>query len=91
MTDILSKIQEIFRDVLDDPNIQLTRGSSSSNIAGWDSLAHINLVLAIEQEFNTHLSLSELQGLKNVGDIVDLVQQRLADAPTEGRRGAEVL
>jgi len=78
MSDILADLQPIFRDVLDDPALQITRQSSAATVANWDSLAHINLVSAIEQEFRIRFSLSELAGLKNVGDMIDLMEQKLA-------------
>jgi FkbH-like domain len=78
MSDILAELQPIFRDVLDDPALQITRQSSAATVANWDSLAHINLVSAIEQEFHIRFSLSELAELKNVGDMIDLMEQKLA-------------
>lgn len=78
MSDILAQLQPIFRDVLDDPALQITRESSAATVANWDSLAHINLVSAIEQDFRIRFSLSELAGLKNVGDMIDLMEQKLA-------------
>ena len=78
MSDILAQLQPIFRDVLDDPALQITRESSAATVANWDSLAHINLVSAIEQDFRIRFSLNELAGLKNVGDMIDLMEQKLA-------------
>lgn len=78
MSDILAELQPIFRDVLDDPALQITRQSNAATVANWDSLAHINLVSAIEQEFHIRFSLSELAELKNVGDMIDLMGQKLA-------------
>ena len=78
MADILTQLQPIFRDVLDNPQLQISRSSSASNVQGWDSLAHINLVSAIEQEFGISFTLSELQELKNVGEMIDLMEQKLA-------------
>jgi acyl carrier protein len=78
MSDILAELQPIFRDVLDDPTLQITRQSSAATVANWDSLAHINLVSAIEQDFRIRFSLTELATLKNVGDMIDLMEQKLA-------------
>jgi acyl carrier protein len=75
---ILSQLEPIFRDVLDNSRLNLTRGSNASNVAGWDSLAHINLVSAIEQQFGISFTLSELQELKNVGEMIDLMERKLA-------------
>jgi acyl carrier protein len=77
MSDILEKLQPIFRDVLDDPKLVITRESSGHNVYGWDSLAHINLVSAIESEFKIRFALGELQDLKHVGDMIDLMERKL--------------
>ena len=78
MTDILQRLQPIFQDVMDDSDLVVSRDSSGQNVAGWDSLAHINLVSAIEGEFQLHFALGELQDLKNVGDMIDLMERKLA-------------
>jgi acyl carrier protein len=77
MTDILQKLQPIFRDVMDDPKLVITRESNSQNVAGWDSLAHINLVSAIESEFNIRFALGELEELKTVGDMIALMERKI--------------
>ena len=75
--DILSKLQPIFRDVFDDQSLSVGRESNAATIEDWDSLAHINLVTSIEQEFGVKFALGELQDLKNVGDMADLVEVKL--------------
>jgi len=80
MADILAQLEPIFRDVLDDPKLHLTRESNAQNVDGWDSLAHINLVSAAEQEFGVRFALGELEELKNVGEMVDLIERKLARA-----------
>jgi len=76
--DILARLQPIFHDVLDNAKLVITRESSALNVDGWDSLAHINLVTAIEQDFRIRFALGELGELKNVGEMIDLMQQKLA-------------
>ena len=78
MAEILVQLQPIFRDVLDNPKLVITRDSSAANVAGWDSLAHINLISAIEHEFGIRFALGELEELKNVGEMVDLMEQKLS-------------
>ena len=78
MANILEELQPLFRDILDQPNLRITRESNSSNVEGWDSLAHINLVTVIEQEYNVKFSLDELLELQNVGEMVDLMEIKLA-------------
>jgi acyl carrier protein len=77
MSDILAELNPIFRDVLDQPRLQITRASNASNVEDWDSLAHINLITAIEQAYKIRFALGELEGLKNVGEMVDLITVKL--------------
>jgi acyl carrier protein len=75
--ELLSRLQPIFRDVFDDPSVSVGRESNAGTIEGWDSLAHINLVTSVEQEFGIRFALGELQGLKNVGDMLDMMEVKL--------------
>ncbi len=77
MDDILARLQPIFRDVLENPSLIITAASSGKNVDGWDSLAHINLVSAIEHEFRIRFALGELEKLQNVGEMVGLIQTKL--------------
>jgi acyl carrier protein len=78
MLDLLPQIQEIFRDIFDDPTLMITRDSNASTVEDWDSLAHVNLVTAIEKKYKIRFALGELQELKNVGDMIDLIQTKIA-------------
>ena len=77
MTDILAQLQPLFQDILDQPELVITRESSALNVEDWDSLSHINLVTAVERHFEIKFALGELQDLKNVGDMVDLISAKL--------------
>jgi len=78
MDDLLEELQSIFRDILDQPDLVLARSSNANNVEDWDSLAHINLVTAIEKRYKIKFALGELQELKDVGDMMDLIQAKLA-------------
>lgn len=78
MDSILETLQSIFREILDQPDLQLTRKSNASNVQDWDSLAHINLVTAIENRYKIKFALGELQDLKDVGDMIDLIEVKLS-------------
>ena len=78
MAEILDELQPIFRDVMDNQELTVNRGSNASNVAGWDSLAHLNLMAAIEQHFGIRFALGELEEIKNVGEMVDLMEKKLA-------------
>jgi acyl carrier protein len=78
MDSLLDELQAIFRDVFDQPNLAITRESNASTVEDWDSLTHVNLVTAIEKRYKIRFALGELQDLKNVGDMIDLMQKKLA-------------
>jgi acyl carrier protein len=78
MDSLLEELQAIFRDVFDQPNLVITRESNASTVEDWDSLTHVNLVTAIEKRYKIRFALGELQDLKNVGDMLDLMQKKLA-------------
>jgi acyl carrier protein len=78
MDSVLEQLQPIFRDVLDQDDLVITRESNAGNVKDWDSLAHVNLVTAVEKRFKVRFALGELQSMKNVGDMVDLIHAKQA-------------
>ena len=76
--DIQSKLQSIFRDVFDDDMLVIARSTHAGDIPDWDSLAQINLVVAIEKDFGITMSLQDMATLSNVGDMIDLIQTNVA-------------
>ena len=74
--DILNKTQSIFRNLFDDEAIVLKRETTAKDIAEWDSLNHVSLIVMIEKEFKIKFNLAELQGLKNVGEMLDLIAKK---------------
>ena len=75
--DILTKLQEIFRDIFDDETIILTNETTQDDIGDWDSLAQINLIVAIRKEFKLEFSMEEVGNLKSVGEIVKKIEEKL--------------
>jgi acyl carrier protein len=75
---LLPEVQEIFRDVLDEPDLVLTRQSNAESVPEWDSLAHINLITAIERQYKVKFALGELQEMKHMGDLLDLLARKIA-------------
>lgn len=71
-------LTEIFRQVFDDDSIEISRTTTANDIEEWDSLTHMNLVVAMEARFKIRFALGELQSLKNVGEMIDLVNKKLA-------------
>jgi acyl carrier protein len=77
VTDIVSELSPIFQDVLDQPDLVLLATSNAENVDDWDSLAHINLVMAIEKHYKISFGLAELQDLNNVGEMAALILKKL--------------
>ena len=74
--EIYRRLTSIFRDTFDDDNIELTSETTAHDIKDWDSVNHINLIVAIEQEFHLKLKTAELESLKDVGEMVRLIQNK---------------
>lgn len=74
---IIGKLQEIFRDILDNEEIVLTETTSAKDIEGWDSLSNVQLVVVIEDEFGIRFTSAEIPSWKNVGDMVECISKKL--------------
>ena len=72
---VLRKLEPIFRDVID-PNLVLSEDVDASKVPLWDSLKHIILVVEIEVKLGVALTTDELANLRNVGELVTLLQQK---------------
>jgi len=75
--DIFISVQEIFRDIFDDEDLLIENSTNSDDIEDWDSLNHINLVSAIEKEFDIKIALGELMELKDIGAMIDLMTKKI--------------
>jgi acyl carrier protein len=73
---ILSEVQNIMRNILDEPEINLTEGTTASDVEGWDSLTHIHIVVAIEKHFKIKFTSSEILSWKNVGEMLDNIMKK---------------
>lgn len=71
--EILAKVQTIFRDVLDNEEIVLTDETTANDIEEWDSLSHIQLIVAIEKAFGIKFTSLEIMKWKNVGEMLDSI------------------
>jgi acyl carrier protein len=71
--EIYATLTQVFRDVFDDDEIVLSPGTTAEDIAGWDSQAHVNLVVAAEMKFGVRFRTAELESLHNVGEFVQLI------------------
>lgn len=75
--EIMEKVNEIFREVFDDEDLVITDSTNSDDIEDWDSLEHISLIISMEKEFNLKFDIKEVNKLENVGQMVDMIKDKL--------------
>ena len=75
--EIFEELDLIFRDEFDDDTIHVTEATTADDIEDWDSLEHINLIVAIEQKFKMKFTMGEVTSMKNVGEMVDVILSRV--------------
>lgn len=71
--EILEKVNEIFREVFEDDSIVVQDATTAADIEDWDSYEHINLINAIEQAFSMKFTMGQVVGMKNVGEMIDIL------------------
>ena len=74
--EILAKVQEVFRDVLDNDAIVLTPQTTADDVEEWDSLSHIQLIVAIEKAFKIIFTSKEILSWKNVAEMVECIANK---------------
>ncbi len=67
----------VFQQVFEDDTIQINEQTTADDIDGWDSLSHVNLIVAVETTFNIRFSQKELLTFKNVGDLVRSIESKI--------------
>lgn len=83
---ILEKLNEIFQDIFDDDSLVITETTTANDVEDWDSIEHINLIDAVEKEFGMKFKMQEVSGMKNVGEMVQIIAERCAE-PKPKKRG----
>lgn len=78
MDNLLKELEKIFRDILDEESLILTAETTANDVDGWDSLTHIQLIVAIEKQFNVKFSSKEILSWKNVGELIDSLQIKVS-------------
>lgn len=74
--EIKAKLTEIFRDVFDNEDIELTDSTTADDIEEWDSLEHITLIAAVEKAFKMRFTMKEVSSMKNVGEMMTILEER---------------
>ncbi len=71
--EVYERLNSVFRDVFDDESIEVHDETTSNDIEDWDSFEHINLVVAVEDEFSFKIPMGKVITMKNVGEMVDII------------------
>ncbi len=74
--EIKTKLTEIFRDVFDDEDIEISDTTTADDIEEWDSLEHITLIAAVEKAFKMRFTMKEVSSMKNVGEMMTILEER---------------
>lgn len=77
MAELYTKLTEIFREVFDNPEIEITPEMTADDIEEWDSMTHMNLIMMIELRFGIEFTQKEVMRFENVGDLAEAIQQKL--------------
>jgi acyl carrier protein len=76
---MMEDLQEIFRDIFDDEELVITDKTNAEDIEDWDSLAQVRLTVAIEKKFDIKFAFGELSALHNVGEMLMLIEKKMAN------------
>lgn len=74
--EVFEKLTEVFCDVFDDDAITLSEDTTAADVEGWDSVEHFNLISEVESVFKLRFQMREVSGMKNVGELVDIILAR---------------
>ena len=76
--EVKKQLNQVFRDVFDNPAIEINESMTAKDIEGWDSLTHVNLIVAVEKRFKISVSTKDVSALRNVGDFLQLILKKIA-------------
>ena len=77
--EVFATLNEVFQDVFDDESITVNEETTADDIEDWDSLEHIHLIAAVEQEFGMKFTMGQVVTMKNVGEMADIIMSQIAD------------
>ena len=76
--DTLPRLNAVFCEVFEEDDLSISRATTAKDIPAWDSVMHVTLMIAVERAFKLRFKSGEVAGLKNVGELIDLIDRRLA-------------
>ena len=74
---LLQKVRDNLADIVDDETLQLTEATTADDVAEWDSINHVKLLIALESDLKFRFDTTEVGGLRNVGELIDLLQKKI--------------
>ena len=77
--EVYERLNAVFADVFDDPDIKVNDETTAADVDGWDSLVHITLIDSVEEEFDISFDMKTIVKLKNVGEMVDVIIEQVQD------------
>jgi acyl carrier protein len=75
---IFERVNAVFRRVFNNPDINVNRETTAKDIQGWDSITHLDIITGMEEEFQIEITGFEVMNLNNVGDLLDLLAEKLS-------------
>lgn len=75
---IFERVNVVFRRVFNNPDINVHRETTAKDIQGWDSITHLDIITGMEEEFQIEITGFEVMNLNNVGDLLDLLAEKLS-------------
>lgn len=75
--EIKERLEQIFREIFDDPELKILLETTAEDIEDWDSLTHMQLILKIENEFNIKFTISEIKQASNVGEFIEIIKEKI--------------
>ena len=75
--EVFEKLTEVFRDVFDRDDITVSDETTAADVEGWDSLIHITLMDAVEEEFDIRFDMKTVVKMKNVGELVNAIESKI--------------
>jgi acyl carrier protein len=76
-TEIHQRLTAIFRDVFDNPGLEISDATTAQDVEDWDSITHITLIVAVEKAFGVSFTTKDVRALTNVGDFIRLIASRI--------------
>ena len=76
--DILTRLADVMRDFFERPDLEIDESMEASQVEEWDSVAHVGLIVAVEKSFGVRFTTKEVKSLAHVGDLVSLLEARIA-------------